>query len=585
MKLGKFLFVFIVMLGTTLVSNTYAFSDVNNKHWAYDKIMFLNSKGIVSGFEDGTFRPDTTVTREQFATILVNTLDLKKSKWDEYAQFEDVEENRWSKESIEIASRYIDGFEVDGKEYFKPSEPIKREDVAYAISWLLGLSGDYSVLDKFSDKDFISVYRSNGIANVVTHEIMSGNLNGTFNPLGSLTRAELAAVICNIMPNINSIRTVELKNGEFVKLFIVNDNGKKMARVFSKDEKLLDSLDVEYDWYGKRFELEVQDFNNDGNPDFVLSGFSSKDNPISTMYTILENGDLKLLFKSENSDLILLKKIDDKMYITYDPYAGYNFYSYDENNNFYELGASYIDNIINGIDEKDTKEDYKVCGTLKPLESSEFYEDDLSEDGDAVYVGTTARYITTSTFDKEARDYSAANLEDISKDNCWSEGVKGDGIGEKIEVMAIEECEKLLSYDSDILEEIGKETISWLLGKHYGDTSESNDIDLDKITNYYQALTSIQIVNGYAKNNTLWKNNNRVKKLKMVIDDKEEYILELEDNDKLQVFNLNYENSNIGRPITATFEILEVYNGDKYDDTMLTTLKLDVTSNIDWGGR
>ena len=39
MKLGKFLFVFIVMLGTTLVSNTYAFSDVNNKHWAYDKIM------------------------------------------------------------------------------------------------------------------------------------------------------------------------------------------------------------------------------------------------------------------------------------------------------------------------------------------------------------------------------------------------------------------------------------------------------------------------------------------------------------------------------------------------------------------
>ena len=79
MKLGKFLFVFIVMLGTTLVSNTYAFSDVNNKHWAYDKIMFLNSNGIVSGFEDGTFRPDTTVTREQFATILVNALDLKKS--------------------------------------------------------------------------------------------------------------------------------------------------------------------------------------------------------------------------------------------------------------------------------------------------------------------------------------------------------------------------------------------------------------------------------------------------------------------------------------------------------------------------
>ena len=46
--------------------------------------------------------------------------------------------------------------------------------------------------------------------------------------------------------------------------------------------------------------------------------------------------------------------------------------------------------------------------------------------------------------------------------------------------------------------------------------TSARDQDLDKITNYYQTLTSIQIVNGYAKNNTLWENNNRVKKIKMV---------------------------------------------------------------------
>jgi hypothetical protein len=48
-----------------------AFTDVAANHWAFNEISLLTEKGIVSGMGDGTFAPDTFVTREQFIKLLV----------------------------------------------------------------------------------------------------------------------------------------------------------------------------------------------------------------------------------------------------------------------------------------------------------------------------------------------------------------------------------------------------------------------------------------------------------------------------------------------------------------------------------
>lgn len=616
MKLNKFLFTFI-MCGVIFMSSTNAFSDLPKEHWAYDKVMLMQSKGIISGFEDGTFRPNKPVTREQFATILVNTLELK-NPW-EITKFEDVEDDRWSKEAIDIASYYLDGVEINGKNYFNPAEPIIREDVAEAVVNTIDLFNSYretlGILDKFSDKELIS--KKGSVSLAVNYGLMTGNSDGTFNPLGTLTRAELVALMCNLMPDILCSNTVELKNGEVVKVVIKDKEpylGGEYIEIFSSDDRILYTSDIPccLGYYIDRFRLLVDDFNGDGNPDFVVPNYlENRMDWFSEMYTILENGKVELLLRLDNVDLFSLEKIDDKTFVVFNNNYGYEYYTYDEKNQFYKLDP--VKDIIAKIDEKDSEE-YKTLGTLKParivedvfntydeMEDFYYYDGYGSYDnidpiywvdvGDSIAGGTIAEFIATSVFDKEKKDYSASNLGNSYTENCWAEGVDGDGIGEKIEVTAISWCEKIDwnfwgedKRDKSEIEKTGEGSVGWLL--HGGDGGSANpEVNLDTISDYYQNLTQINIINGYAQNETLWKNNNRVKKMKLVIDNKEEYILELEDSDKFQVFELDYKNSNVGKPIVATFEILEVYKGDKYDDTVLTTLELVVSDNIRWGGR
>ena len=46
------------------------FKDVSQSHWAYDSIVEMKHKGLIKGYEDGTFKPDSIVTREEFAQMV-----------------------------------------------------------------------------------------------------------------------------------------------------------------------------------------------------------------------------------------------------------------------------------------------------------------------------------------------------------------------------------------------------------------------------------------------------------------------------------------------------------------------------------
>lgn len=204
MKLKRIALFTVVALGFGTMTVSNAFSDMNKNHWAYPKIEQMMEKGIISGFEDGTFRPDAKVTREQFASILVKSLELKENEGK--VKFEDIENYRWSKKAIDTSSLYLTGYEVKGKYYFKPTEAAVREDMAVAVVKASGLENekpDYSVLDKFKDQDDISDNVRKYVAIAVKNGIMSGNANGTFNPLGNLTRAEITALMCNVMDKKN----------------------------------------------------------------------------------------------------------------------------------------------------------------------------------------------------------------------------------------------------------------------------------------------------------------------------------------------------------------------------------------------
>jgi len=183
--------------------------------------------------------------------------------------------------------------------------------------------------------------------------------------------------------------------------------------------------------------------------------------------------------------------------------------------------------------------------------------------------GGSCIYTATSTLNDGKYNYSFSNLaNEFDKDNSWVEGKAGYGIGEKITVY--------MTYANEFCRGNMLEGYN----EYYGE-------EIRQKGNYNATFNGIYIVNGYAQNEALYKANSRVKKLKLTIDDKEQYILELEDTMMPQIFDVNYKVSNQKKlyPIKAEFEILEVYKGEKYEDTAINTLTVGFDSDVMKGGR
>ena len=199
-----------------LTSVSCAFTDLSSDHWAYDAVGEMVERDVLSGYNDGTFKPDSKITRAEFATILVKTLEITEAN--SSIDFKDVEGIHWAEEYIDLANTFLTGYVLNGEYYFKPEEPALREDAAVAIVSAKGLTNkdvDMNILNKFSDKTSISENLRKYVAIAVDNGLMKGNANGTFNPQGNLTRAEVAALFNNIYEYEEEYEKIAI--GEFIK--------------------------------------------------------------------------------------------------------------------------------------------------------------------------------------------------------------------------------------------------------------------------------------------------------------------------------------------------------------------------------
>lgn len=119
------------------------FSDVRSDTWYERYISQASERGLISGFEDGSFRPEDTITREQFATMIVRMaeLDLVEGK-----NFEDVAEDRWSSGFINAAAE--NGIISKNESTFRPEDPIKRSEAVRMINVATGRNPDKDAIDK-----------------------------------------------------------------------------------------------------------------------------------------------------------------------------------------------------------------------------------------------------------------------------------------------------------------------------------------------------------------------------------------------------------------------------------------------------
>lgn len=168
------------------------FSDIEG-HFAQDYIKTLASEGMINGYEDGSFRPDNTITRAEFAKLVSVIFEITSQDVREY---EDVKSNDWFKPYVDKLSGagIVTGY--DGK--FSPYDNITRQDAAVICLRISDkLSAKLEGESEFADKADIASYAFEAVGALAANEIMNGD--GTnFYPLNNLTRGETAAILCRL---------------------------------------------------------------------------------------------------------------------------------------------------------------------------------------------------------------------------------------------------------------------------------------------------------------------------------------------------------------------------------------------------
>ena len=201
-------------------TKTNEFTDLTAGHWAYSDIMQLVDKGVIAGYEDGSFRPEGLVTRSEFAKMMTLALDIPLLD-DPPKTFTDIAVSDWEYIYIETAKIYLTGYQQGDDYYFKGSEPAVREDMAVALSKALELEAGTGNIDDdyayvrlqniFTDADTISPNLRKYVLTAYENKLIDGYPDGSFRAQGAITRAETASLLVKVLKS-EVMQKVTFKN-------------------------------------------------------------------------------------------------------------------------------------------------------------------------------------------------------------------------------------------------------------------------------------------------------------------------------------------------------------------------------------
>lgn len=179
-------------------NNKKGFNDIEN-HWAKKYIEELYDKNIIAGISDNEYAPEKTLTRAQIAVILQKALNLSFDKKE--SEFEDVKTDDWYYEGISACSSQ--GIIKGDNGLFRPNDEITREELCAIIARIFDNDSEASWEKlEFGDKEEISDWAKNAVAIVNKLGIIEGMENGNFCPKQTATRAQTAVIISRLLTAI-----------------------------------------------------------------------------------------------------------------------------------------------------------------------------------------------------------------------------------------------------------------------------------------------------------------------------------------------------------------------------------------------
>lgn len=198
----------LILMGALTASSVAAvpagaktFSDVPSNHWAYAVIDEVSNASIMIGTGTAIFSPNSILTRAEYAAVLANlTTDKSFGRFD--VTYTDVPADAWYADAAEwVVSRGIYTVK-DGK--FEPNKPISRElmaDMTYKFIYYIYTSHiipNITSAGYADESSFSSEYAAS--INALTHNgLLAGRGSNKFEPQGTLTRAEAAAMASRLL--------------------------------------------------------------------------------------------------------------------------------------------------------------------------------------------------------------------------------------------------------------------------------------------------------------------------------------------------------------------------------------------------
>lgn len=175
---------------------TEKFSDINECLWAKDAIEKLAEEGYINGYDDGTYKPNNSVTREEFTKMLMSLLGYHETEEEAKVVLSDIDENAWyAKFLIMALNRGI----VNGMDdnTFGVGRTITRQDMCVMLSRALK-ARDITIKNKYDKVKFsdpISDYAEEAVVELQRYGLVNGVGDNLFDAYGNVTRAMAAKVL------------------------------------------------------------------------------------------------------------------------------------------------------------------------------------------------------------------------------------------------------------------------------------------------------------------------------------------------------------------------------------------------------
>lgn len=190
----KLMGVLVVVLSLFLALPVAAAApDLPQNHQFYEEMTYLMEKGVITGYPDGTVRPDQQVTRAE-ATVMIGRLQgLDGAK--RATPFRDVPAGHYASGYVAEAAEagYILGY---GDGTFRPNAPIIRGDMALILERVFGLAFTFN--QSFTDVPQ-NAYYTEAISKILAANITIGYPDNTFRPKQAVTRGQFSAFLARAL--------------------------------------------------------------------------------------------------------------------------------------------------------------------------------------------------------------------------------------------------------------------------------------------------------------------------------------------------------------------------------------------------